>query len=141
MTFRLHIPEQPSPEDREAVLAPLRAYNEQMAGPAKAEPVAILLHDEEGNSVGGLWGRSGYDWLFVEYLAVPEAWRGQGTGSALIAEAERIARARGCCGLWLDTFAFQARGFYEKLGFRVFGTLEDHPRGSRRFFLSKRLDG
>jgi GNAT superfamily N-acetyltransferase len=111
-----------------------------MAGPARAEPVAILLRDAEDRPVGGLWGRSGYDWMFVEYLAVPEALRGQRLGSALIAEAERIARARGCCGIWLDTFAFQARGFYEKLGFTVFGTLEDHPRGSRRFFLSKRLD-
>ena len=141
MTIQLHIADAPTAEDREAVLAPLRAYNEAMAGPARAEPVAILLRDASGQTVGGLWGRSSYDWLFVEYLAVPDALRGQRLGSALIAEAERIARARGCCGLWLDTFAFQARGFYEKLGFEVFGTLEDHPRGSRRFFLSKRLDG
>ena len=141
MTIHLHIAEQPTLDDREAVLAPLRAYNERMAGPAHSEPLAILLRDEDGNSVGGLWGRSGYDWLFIEYLAVPEALRGQRMGSALIAEAERVARARGCCGVWLDTFAFQARGFYEKLGFSVFGTLEDHPRGSRRYFLSKRLDG
>jgi GNAT superfamily N-acetyltransferase len=140
MTIRLQVADAPTLEDREAVLAPLRAYNEAMAGPARAEPVAILLRDAEDRPVGGLWGRSGYDWMFVEYLAVPEALRGQRLGSALIAEAERIARARGCCGIWLDTFAFQARGFYEKLGFTVFGTLEDHPRGSRRFFLSKRLD-
>jgi GNAT superfamily N-acetyltransferase len=140
MTIRLQVADAPTLEDREAVLAPLRAYNEAMAGPARAEPVAILLRDAEDRPVGGLWGRSGYDWMFVEYLAVPEALRGQRLGSALIAEAERIARARGCCGIWLDTFAFQARGFYEKLGFTVFGTLEDHPRGSRRFFLSKRLE-
>ncbi|MBB3911355.1 GNAT family N-acetyltransferase [Sphingomonas desiccabilis] len=141
MTIELHVADAPTAEDREAVLAPLRLYNEAMAGPARTEPVAILLRDADGHTIGGLWGRSGYDWLFVEYLAVPQALRGQRLGSALIAEAERIARARGCCGLWLDTFAFQARGFYEKLGFTVFGTLEDHPRGSRRFFLSKRLDG
>jgi GNAT superfamily N-acetyltransferase len=140
MTIRLQIADAPTLEDREAVLAPLRAFNEAMAGPARADPVAILLRDAEDRPVGGLWGRSGYDWMFVEYLAVPEALRGQRLGSALIAEAERIAGARGCCGIWLDTFAFQARGFYEKLGFTVFGTLEDHPRGSRRFFLSKRLE-
>jgi GNAT superfamily N-acetyltransferase len=140
MTIRLQVADAPTLQDREAVLAPLRAYNEAKAGPARADPVAILLRDAEDRPVGGLWGRSGYDWTFVEYLAVPEALRGQRLGSALIAEAERIARARGCCGIWLDTFAFQARGFYEKLGFTVFGTLEDHPRGSRRFFLSKRLE-
>jgi ribosomal protein S18 acetylase RimI-like enzyme len=54
-------------------------------------------------------------------------------------EAEKIARDAGCLGLWLDTYEFQARGFYEKLGFKVFGTLEDHPKGSRCYFLQKRV--
>lgn len=139
MDLKIAIAENPTPEDREAVLEPLRAHNEHNAGPARMEPVAILLKDESGATVGGLWGKTSYDWLFVEFLAVPEAWRGQDIGTRLMREAEHIARARGCCGLWLDTFAFQARGFYEKLGFSVFGTLEDHPVGSRRFFLSKRL--
>ncbi|MFV0624087.1 GNAT family N-acetyltransferase [Sphingomonas sp. ac-8] len=139
MTIRLDTVDAPTPEDREAVIAPLRDYNERMAGPAHTQPLAILLRDSNGQPVGGLWGRSGYDWLFVEYLAIPDSLRGHGFGAALMAEAERVAQARGCCGIWLDTFAFQARGFYEKLGFTVFGTLEDHPRGSRRFFLSKRF--
>jgi GNAT superfamily N-acetyltransferase len=139
MALTISIPENPSAEDREAVLAPLRAYNESHAGPPRVEPVAILLTNDDGETVGGLWGKTAYDWLFVEFLAVPEASRGQDLGTALMREAEGVARARGCCGIWLDTFAFQARGFYEKLGFSVFGTLEDHPVGSRRFFLSKRL--
>jgi GNAT superfamily N-acetyltransferase len=141
MALTISIPEKPSAEDREAVLAPLRAYNESHAGSPSVEPVAILLTDDNGETMGGLWGKTSYDWLFVEFLAVPEASRGQDLGTALMREAERVARARGCCGIWLDTFAFQARGFYEKLGFSVFGTLEDHPVGSRRFFLSKRLEG
>jgi ribosomal protein S18 acetylase RimI-like enzyme len=65
--------------------------------------------------------------------------RGKGCGKALMAQAENIARANGCIGLWLDTYEFQARGFYEKLGFEVFGTLDDHPIGQKRFFLRKRL--
>jgi GNAT superfamily N-acetyltransferase len=56
-----------------------------------------------------------------------------------MARAEAWARQRNLAGMWLDTFAFQARPFYEKLGFTVFGTLEDHPRGSRRFFMQKRF--
>lgn len=53
--------------------------------------------------------------------------------------AEDEGRLRGCIGVYLDTFDFQARPFYEKLGFTVFGTLEDYPPGHRRFFLKKRL--
>ena len=50
-----------------------------------------------------------------------------------------IARERGCIGLWLDTYWFQARSFYEKQGYEVFGALDDYPRGGQRFFLKKSL--
>jgi len=139
MTLRIVIPEAPSDMDRDAVIAPLRAYNIREAGDPDIRPVAILLVDEDGHKVGGLWGRTGYDWLFVELLAVPEAYRGGRFGTALMQEAERVARERKCIGIWLDTYDFQARGFYEKLGFAVFGTLEDHPVGHCRFFLRKRF--
>ena len=52
----------------------------------------------------------------------------------LAAEAEAIRL--GCVGVWLDTFSFQARGFYEKLGYTLFGTIDDYPPGESRFFLS-----
>ncbi|WP_109806581.1 GNAT family N-acetyltransferase [Sphingosinithalassobacter portus] len=139
--FRLHVPETPDTVHREAILEPLRAYNQAQAGDGRHRPVAILLRDDDGIERGGLWGSIGYDWMFVDLLVVPEDARGQGLGAALMAEAERIARADGCVGIRLDTFEFQARGFYEKLGFTLFGTIEDHPVGSRRYFLSKRIDG
>jgi hypothetical protein len=53
--------------------------------------------------------------------------------------AEAVAIERGCIGVWLDTFAFQARPFYERLGYSVFGELRDHPRNSARYFLMKRF--
>jgi GNAT superfamily N-acetyltransferase len=139
MALLITIPEAPSDADRDAIIAPLRAYNVSQAGDPQIRPVAILLTDESGEHVGGLWGKTAYDWLFVELLAVPEDHRGKKLGTALMEEAEKIARANDCIGIWLDTYEFQARGFYEKIGFEVFGTLEDHPMGRRRFFLRKRL--
>jgi ribosomal protein S18 acetylase RimI-like enzyme len=53
--------------------------------------------------------------------------------------AEAEALERGCRGVYVDTFHFQARGFYEKLGFAVFGTLEGMPAGGARYYLSKKL--
>lgn len=137
--IRLAVTDDPTLEDRAAVLAPLVEFNLRHAAPPNPRPLAILLKDEDGNTIGGLWGRSIYDWLLVEFLAVPEAARGQGTGAALMRRAEEIAIERGCAGIWLDTFAFQTRGFYEKLGYSIFGQLDDHPKGSVRYFLSKRL--
>jgi hypothetical protein len=54
--------------------------------------------------------------------------------------AENEARERGCCGALVDTFSFQARPFYERLGYRVIGTVADYPPGHACFFLSRRLD-
>nr|WP_223215835.1 GNAT family N-acetyltransferase [Rhizobium herbae] len=83
--------------------------------------------------------RPGYGWAFVKYLAIPDEYRGQGLGSRLIQEAETLARARGYIGVWLDTFEFQARPFYEKLGYQVFGELEGGPNAIPRYFLKKRF--
>ena len=63
----------------------------------------------------------------------------QGYGAQLLQTAEQIAVERGCVGIWLDTFSFQAPSFYGRHGYTVFGTLHDHPRGKRHFFLTKLL--
>jgi hypothetical protein len=54
--------------------------------------------------------------------------------------AEGRAVERGCHSAWVDTFSFQAPGFYPKLGYEVFGEL-DYPPGHKRIFLQKRLSG
>jgi hypothetical protein len=56
-----------------------------------------------------------------------------------MSRAESEAVARGCHGAWLDTFEFQARPFYERLGYVCFGELEDYPVGSARYFMRKLL--
>lgn len=137
--MQLHVVDEPTAEDRAAIAAPLLAYNRQHGPAAQAQPLALLLKDDDGQAVGGLWGKTVYDWLYVELLAVPDALRGQGAGAALMQAAEAQARQRGCVGAWLDTFAFQARPFYEKLGYSVFGEIADHPRESARYFLMKRF--
>ena len=139
MSLQITIPECPDETHEKAILAVLREHNERKAGPAGNELVAVLLTDETGQTVGGLWGRIYYDWMFIDMLVVPEGHRTGGYGSALMREADRIARIKGCVGMWLDTFEFQALGFYRKLGFELFGTIDDHPVGQRRFFLQKRL--
>lgn len=76
---------------------------------------------------------------YVEFLIVPKSLRGRDHGSALMDEAEQIAKERGCANAWLTTFSFQARGFYEKRGYEPFGELDNSPGENVRFFLRKRL--
>lgn len=134
------ISETPGPSDREAILHALVSYNDSNGPPSGFQPLAILLCDPStGETVGGLWGKSSYDWVFIELLVVPERWRGQNVGTLLLGKAEEIGRERNCVGLWLNTFGFQARGFYEKNGFEVFGSVDDYPRGSNCYFMRKLL--
>ena len=56
-----------------------------------------------------------------------------------MAEIERVAAQRGCTHAHLDTFSYQARPFYERLGYRVFGVLQNYPSGHQRFFMEKTL--
>jgi ribosomal protein S18 acetylase RimI-like enzyme len=97
------------------------------------------LRDEQGQIVGGLLGQLLYSWLRIEILAVAEQYRGQDWGQRLMEEAERRAVEAGCHSAWVDTFSFQAPGFYQRLGYRVFGELPDYPAGQTRLFLCKRL--
>ena len=68
-------------------------------------------------------------------------YRRRGLGSRLLRAAEEEARRRGCRMAWLDTYDFQARPFYERHGYAVFGELDGLPNGHRRWFMRKRLDG
>jgi GNAT superfamily N-acetyltransferase len=131
--------EEDVPDGRETILQKLIDFNSQNAPPANFRLLGILLKDDQGQTIGGLWGRSAYEWLFVELLFVPEELRGTGIGTSLIAQAEEIARERNCTGVWLDTFAFQALPFYQKLGYNIFGELKDHPRGISQYWLQKRV--
>lgn len=139
MTLRIEMTQEPTAEDREAILAPLRAYNLAQAGDGQSELLALLVRDDNDEILGGLYGRFFYQWLFIELLSVPDEARGQGMGSRLMKMAEDLAREKGCVGIWLDTFDFQAPAFYKKLGFSEVGQIADYPPGHQRFFLQKRL--
>jgi GNAT superfamily N-acetyltransferase len=139
MEWRIEIAGQPDLRDREAVLGPLADFNAANGYPGDSRSVAVLVRDGSDAVVGGLWGRTGYGWLFVEFLVVPEAMRGLAIGTRLMDEAEGLAKERGCVGAWLTTFPFQARGFYEKRGYTLFGELDNSPGDNVRLFLRKRF--
>lgn len=139
-SLRLSIETNPSREDTAAVEAGLLAFNVERIGDPGEEKVCIFLRDSHDTIVGGLLGHIRWRWLYVAKLWVAGEHRGGGHGSALIAAAEQRARARGCIGIHLDTFEYQARPFYEKLGFELFGTLEGYPPGYRQYYLAKHLE-
>lgn len=125
--------------DTAAVARGLLLFNEARLGPANEQPVTLVVRDPEGEVVGGLLGTTRWKWLYVAKLWVAESQRGSGLGSRLMQRAEQIARDRGCLAAALDTFEFQARPFYERMGYTLYGTLEGYPPGYRQYYLSKIL--
>jgi GNAT superfamily N-acetyltransferase len=99
----------------------------------------VFLRDSAGHIVAGAYGRTNWNWLHISSVWVAEGERGKGFGRELILAIEAAAAQRGCRQAHLDTFSYQARPFYERLGYRVFGELEDYPPGHARFFLRKQL--
>ena len=127
-----------SAADEAAVVRGLLSFNEKWLGPSNEQPVRFVARDELGVA-GGLLGHIRWNWLYVAKLWVDERARRHGIGTQLLKAAEDLARSRGCIGVNLDTFEYQARPFYEKLGYELFGTLDGYPPGYRQFYLRKRL--
>lgn len=82
-----------------------------------------------------------YCWkvIYIDILWVDEKYRGYGFGKKLLNEIERVALEEGCSLIHLDTFDFQAKDFYIKQGYEMFGILEDCPENHCRYYLKKKL--
>ena len=127
----------PSAEDTGFIFRRLVDFNESRTRPASARELAVLARCGP-EIVAGLTGFTHWNWLNIRFLWVAEPFRRRGLGRRLVAAAEREARIRGCEHAHLDTFSFQAVPFYERLGYSVFGRLEDYPPGHSKVFLEKR---
>jgi GNAT superfamily N-acetyltransferase len=99
--------------------------------------LCLFAENEDGELIGGLEAETFWNWLHIVFLWTDV--RGEGIGTELVLTAEEEARRRGCTSAHLDTFDFQAPGFYEKLGYEEFGSLSDFPPPHRRRFLKKAL--
>jgi len=129
-------------KDQEAIsiIGPgIHFYNQAQAGDNQSQRLCLVLRDAEGTILGGLIGATYWGYLYVDLLWLPEAQRGKGYGRQLMCQAEEEARLRGCKNAYLDTFSFQAPGFYQKLGYTVYGELGEFPPGHKRFWLTKAL--
>ena len=126
--YRLTVEDEPEAAALQALPQALEDFNEsRWPGHGPWRPLGIFIRDAE-TIVAGLSGETYCGWLVIKYLWVRDDLRRRGVGSELMAYAEAGAVERGCHSAWLDTFSFQARAFYEKLGYEEFGALDYPPR-------------
>jgi GNAT superfamily N-acetyltransferase len=134
----LSVEDKPPPADRNAIDRALTVFNRQFLRNHSWARIGVFVRNDAGKVRAGLDGEVYAGWLFVRNLWVHADLRRRGIGRELMGQAERRALTLGCHSAWLDTWSFQAPGFYQRLGYEVFGTL-DYPPDHRRFFLKKRL--
>jgi RimJ/RimL family protein N-acetyltransferase len=131
---------QASPEAMAVIRDGLARFNVAATRHTYYSPVVIFLKDDRdavlGGALGDVWG----GWLDLTFLWVAEPVRGKGYGEQLLRAAEDEARAQGCRGVYLETFGFQARPFYERFGYEVFAELPDRPAGHTSYFMKKTLE-
>jgi len=136
----LTLTDAPSREAESAIADSLDAFNERRTGVAHSRPLAVLLQGaNSGLLLGGLLGRTSLGLLFIDLIFVPDASRGTGVGSQMMSRAEEEAVARGCRQAVLYTIAFQAPGFYRRVGYQVFGEVRSGPADQARLFMTKAL--
>ena len=112
-------------------------HNIAATGLSTYYPVQFYLRSADDEVLGGLLGDIWGEWLHVKFVWVAAPARGRGFARAMMAAAEAYAIKRGCRSAYLETFSFQARPLYEKLGYTVFGELKDFPPGRSQFFMKK----
>jgi ribosomal protein S18 acetylase RimI-like enzyme len=136
--MRIEVTDTPCNEDEAFVIAQTRAYNSAFTE-NDHKSLCVFARDEAGNIIGGLTGRTYWQYLDIAFLWVDEKYRGEGYATKLMKAAEAEACERGCERVFLDTLSFQALGFYLKLGYTEFGRLRGFSGKYDRHYL-KRLD-
>jgi GNAT superfamily N-acetyltransferase len=114
-------------------------FNTQQAGDDKSQRICFVVQTSAREIMGGVIGAIYWDWLYVDLMWLKEEIRGRGYGHQLLTLLEGEAKRRGAKKAYLDTFSFQAPGFYKKHGYRVYGKLRGFPEGHQRYFMTKKL--
>jgi ribosomal protein S18 acetylase RimI-like enzyme len=136
--YPIIIEKNPASEDLRFLMQKLHEYNVSQTG-LEGDLISLFLKDGEQQIIGGLHGWTAFNYLHIDVLWLREDLRRRGYGRRLMQVAEEEALKRGCRYAQLDTFSFQALGFYEKLGYRIFGELGDVAGGHKWYFLKKDL--
>jgi GNAT superfamily N-acetyltransferase len=130
-------------DDARVVHESLIRFNSSVVPFTQSRPFVRMQYgilDDGGTLIAGITAML-YCWgiLYTDVLWVHEHYRHRGLGTKLIRKVEEEAKKRGCTLSHLDTFDFQGKAFYEKLGYEPFGILNECPPGHQRIFLKKAL--
>jgi GNAT superfamily N-acetyltransferase len=128
------------PADVAVITEGLSAYDLSQIGYRDFRRLFVVVRDPQtGKVVGGLYGRSEFGLVYVDWLFLPEDLRRARIGGRVLAIAEEEGRRRGCTRITLTTLSVEAPGFYKKQGYDVAATIDCDPPGLTRYYMIKKL--
>ena len=139
---RLHhlvVEDEPDPRDLALLEDKLAAAAVAAVGAGDEEEFGVFVRDGAGQIIAGVSGSTWGGCCQVHTLWVDGPQRGQGLARKLMAEAEAVARRRGCRLVMGLTYDVLTRDFYERLGYRIVGMIEDCPAGTATRWYRKDL--
>ena len=141
--MKIELAVSPDDADLKIINEGIKSYNQEyLPGEVVFEPdtrFAVFAKNSEGKVVGGIRANAFWNYCILELVWISKDARGLGVGRQLLAKMESHCRDLGCEYIRTETVSFQARPFYEKMGFRVFGELEDYPKGHTTYCVVKKL--
>ncbi|EJP6473717.1 GNAT family N-acetyltransferase [Clostridium sporogenes] len=132
-----------SSEESDLIVDRLVEYNLSKV-PVKQEDTFLwinrVVEDTKGEIIAGILSKI-YCWncMYIDALWVKGQYRKDGLGTKLLKEVEKIAKDKNCKLIHLDTFDFQAKDFYVKHGYEIFGILDQCPENHKRYFMKKNI--
>lgn len=138
-TYEVIVDHAPSQVDNDVVREGLIAFNEHVTGEPRDKEFSVFLKNDSGKVFGGVQAFFDAESVYIDALWVDEKVRKQGYGKKLLDAAEQEAIKNGCIFSLVDTWDFQAEGFYLKNGYERIGELKNYWLGHSKIFLRKNL--
>ena len=129
----------PDRDDLKKLCEGLKVYNESIVGEYEEKEIASFVKDNQGNIVGGIYGKITVGWLYIDWLWINDKLQHKGIGSKLLKLMEDYAISKNIAYSHLETTSFQALDFYQNNGYEIFGELNNKPPGHISYFLQKQL--
>ncbi|MFU7598181.1 GNAT family N-acetyltransferase [Legionella pneumophila] len=137
MTYQLSLENNPNQEDIQVLGNAIMKQATQKKGFNPLDFFAFFIRDADNTIVGGCNGSALYGCLYIDQLWVSDLLRKQGWGAALIEAALQYGKENGCTFATVNTFDWEALGFYQKKGFKIEFERHGFLKDSVFYFLRK----
>ncbi|ANQ51697.1 GNAT family N-acetyltransferase [Flammeovirga sp. MY04] len=141
--MNLEITTQPNEQDAKTISQGIINFNNDKV--PDLEPIEkevkffVFVRNDDQEVIGGIRAICFWNTLHIELLWLSEECRGKGVGKELIDSAEKFAVEHGCGKAFVETTSWQAKPFYEKMGYHHIATINDRPKGHASHYLTKDL--